>query len=101
MTIPALPRDVEPYYRTVVFTEKTLPARLLNRHQTKDGAWAMLHVLEGKLAYRVIDARRSRLDYLLTPKTLPAVIEPTILHEVEPCGPVRFFIEFYRLRKAS
>ena len=101
MAIPALPRDAEPYHRTVVFTEKTIPAQLLNQHRTKDGAWALIHVLEGKLAYRTIDPRRPRLDYMLTPKTLPAVIEPTILHEVEPCGAVRFFVEFYRLRQAS
>ncbi|MGH7032997.1 MAG: DUF1971 domain-containing protein [Stellaceae bacterium] len=101
MAIPALPRDAEAYRRTDIFTEKTVPAPLLSQHRTKDGAWAMIHVLEGKLAYRVIDPRRARLDYLLTPKTLPAVIEPTILHEVEPCGAVRFFIEFYRVRKAS
>ena len=101
MTMPALPRDAEAYHRTVVFTEKTVPAQLRNQHQTKDGAWALIHVLEGKLAYRVIDPRRPRLDYLLTQKTLPAITEPTILHEVEPCGAVRFFIEFYRLRKIS
>jgi tellurite resistance-related uncharacterized protein len=101
MTIPALPRDAEAYRRTDIFTEKTIPVQLRNQHRTKDGAWAMIHVLEGKLAYRVIDPRRPRLDYLLTPKTIPAIIEPTILHEVEPCGVVRFFIEFYRLRKAS
>ena len=101
MAIPALPRDAEAYRRTDIFTERTIPAQLRNQHRTKDGAWAMIHVLEGKLAYRVIDPRRPRLDYLLTPKTLPAIIEPTILHEVEPCGAVRFFIEFYRVRQVS
>jgi tellurite resistance-related uncharacterized protein len=101
LAIPALPRDAEVYRRTEVFTEKTIPAQLRNQHRTKDGAWGMIHVLEGKLAYRVIDPRRPRLDYLLTTKTLPAVIEPTVLHEVQPFGTVRFFIEFYRVRKAS
>ena len=100
MTIPAPPRDAEPYRRTAIFTETTIPAQLLNQHRTKDGAWAMIHVLEGALAYRVVDPRRPRLDDVLTPKTLPAVIEPTILHEVEPRGAVRFFIEFFRQRRA-
>ena len=96
MAIPTLPAGMQPYHRTVVFTETTIPTRLLKAHQTKEGAWAIIHVLAGRLAYRITDTRRPTLEFLLTPKTLPAVIEPTILHEVEPHGAVRFFVEFFR-----
>jgi len=96
MGVPVLPDRAEPYRRTLVFTEATVPRALLRGHSTKEGAWAVIHVLDGQLVYRVTDPRRSRWECVLTPRTLPAVIEPTILHEVEPRGSVRFFVEFYR-----
>jgi tellurite resistance-related uncharacterized protein len=96
MAIPKLPDGVALYRQTPVFTETTIPAGLQSDHRTKDGTWGMIRVLEGKLAYRINDSRRSRVEFVLTPKTIPAVIEPTITHEIEPCGVVRFFVEFYR-----
>jgi tellurite resistance-related uncharacterized protein len=96
MTIAKLPEDAVLYRQTSVFTETTIPTGLLGDHRTKEGTWGMIRVLEGKLAYRVRDVRRTRMEFVLTPKTLPAVIEPTITHEIEPCGPVRFVVEFYR-----
>lgn len=96
MAIPKLPDGVVMYRQTPVFTETTVPAGLLGDHRTKDGVWGVIRVLEGKLAYRIKDARRPPMEFLLTPKTIPAAIEPTITHEVEPCGPVRFFVQFYR-----
>jgi tellurite resistance-related uncharacterized protein len=101
MAIPKLPDDAVLYRQTAVFTETTVPAGLLSDHRTKEGVWGMIRVLEGKLAYRVSDARRARTEFLLTPKTIPAVIEPTIAHEIEPCGPVRFVVEFYRRGRMS
>ncbi|HLI20384.1 MAG TPA: DUF1971 domain-containing protein [Stellaceae bacterium] len=101
MAIAKLPDDAVLYHKTAQFTETTVPAGLLRDHRTKDGAWGVIRVLEGKLAYRLKDARRPQTEYLLTPKTIPVVIEPTIAHEVEPCGAVRFFIEFYRREKGT
>jgi tellurite resistance-related uncharacterized protein len=96
MVIPKLPDGVVMYRQTPIFTETTVPAGLLSDHRTKEGVWGMIRVLEGKLAYRIKDSRRPYVEFVLTPKTIPAAIEPTITHEVEPCGPVRFFVEFYR-----
>ena len=93
MTLPA---DVRPYRRTDVFTEATVPGALLKAHTTKEGAWALIHVLEGRLAYRIEDPRRPVSEAVLTPETPPGVIEPTILHCVEPLGSVRFYVEFHR-----
>ena len=92
----ALPAGLHPYRRTPVFTQDTVPAALLKAHNTKDGAWALINVLEGDLIYRVTDPRRPASQTILTPHTPPGVIEPTILHAVEPLGPVRFFVEFHR-----
>lgn len=91
-----LPPDVRPYKRTPDFTEATVPAGLLRAHDTKAGVWGLIHVLEGRLAYRVIDPRRPASETILTPESAPGVVEPTIRHEVEPQGPVRFYVEFHR-----
>jgi tellurite resistance-related uncharacterized protein len=91
-----LPPDLVPYRRTAEFTEASVPAGLLRAHTTKAGAWGLIHVLEGQLAYRITDPRRPSSEATLTPEGEPGVVEPTILHEVEPLGPVRFYVEFLR-----
>lgn len=96
-----LPSDVQPYARTAEFTETTVPSGLLRAHTTKAGAWGLIHVLQGRLAYRITDPRRLASETVLTPQTGPGVVEPTILHEVEPHGAVRFFVEFHRRKTAD
>ncbi|MBI1200348.1 MAG: DUF1971 domain-containing protein [Phenylobacterium sp.] len=91
-----MPRGFTPYRRTDVFTEATVPAALRRDHATREGTWARIHVLEGRLAYRITDPRRPTEETVLTPQRPAGVIEPTILHAVEPLGPVRFFVEFHR-----
>jgi hypothetical protein len=54
-------------------------------------------VEEGELGYSVTDPRRTRSELILSSGTPPGVVEPTILHRVEPIGGVRFHVEFYRL----
>jgi tellurite resistance-related uncharacterized protein len=92
-----LPKSARPYRRTADFTEASVPAGLLKAHTTKEGSWALIHVLEGRLAYRVVDPRRPTSETILSPSEPPGVVEPTILHEVEPLGAVRFYVEFHRI----
>ena len=92
----SLPAEVQAYRRTPEFTEATVPPALLKAHTTKDGTWALIHVLAGRLRYRIEDPRRAVSETILTPDTAPGVVEPTILHAVEPQGAVRFFVEFHR-----
>jgi tellurite resistance-related uncharacterized protein len=96
-----LPPGLIPHRRTAEFTEATLPAGLRRAHTTKEGAWGLIHMLEGRLAYRITDPRRPSSETILTPDDAPGVIEPTILHEVEPLGPVRFFVEFLHAPEAG
>lgn len=96
-----LPLDVQPYSRTLEFTEESVPAGLLKAHATKDGTWALIHVLRGRLAYRIDDPRRQSSEIVLTPDTLLGVIEPTILHAVKPLGPVCFYVEFHRREESQ
>jgi len=91
-----LPADARAYKRTEVFSETTVPAALLRAHTTKAGTWGLIHVLEGRLGYRIDDPRRPRAYEELAPLTPPGIVEPTILHRVELLGPVRFYVEFHR-----
>lgn len=95
--IDQLPDGVTPYKRTPTFTEETIPAALLNDHQTKEGTWGLIRVEEGELRYIVTDPRRTPTEVILSEATPPGVVEPTILHRVEPLGAVRFHVEFSRL----
>ena len=94
-----LPDGLESYRKTEIFTEETVPAALLRAHNTKAGTWALIHVLEGRLLYRVSDERTPPSERVLVPGEPPGLVEPTIRHEVQPLGPVRFQVEFLR-RKA-
>ncbi len=91
-----LPDGVEGYRQTDSFTEASLPAALRNAHCTKQGVWGLIRVTEGELVYRVLDPRRTPSELILRPGEAPGVVEPTILHEVEPRGAVRFHVEFFR-----
>ncbi|WP_449470309.1 DUF1971 domain-containing protein [Sphingobium chungangianum] len=94
--IDHLPEGVTSYKRTPTFTEETIPAGLLNDHQTKEGTWGLIRVEEGELRYSVTDPRRTPSELILSSGTPPGVVEPTILHHVEPMGAVHFHVEFYR-----
>lgn len=87
----ALPAGFEAYRRSPVFDQDTLPAGLRREHRTKAGVWAMIHILEGRLRYRIADPPS---ETMLDPLT-PGIIRPGQVHEVEPVGPMRMFIEFY------
>jgi len=88
-----LPTHVRPYKKTPTFTEGTVPAGLLRAHQTKDSVWGKIVILEGRLQYTINEPTEEVL--ILDPDT-HGVVEPEILHEVKPLGPVRFYVEFYR-----
>ena len=60
----ALPANVFPYKRTPEFTESTVPAGLLRSHDTKDGVWGKIVVLEGTLLYRILEPAREELTQL-------------------------------------
>lgn len=86
-----LPDGLVAYKRTPVFDENTLPAGLLRDHSTKPGVWALIQVLEGQLRYRIAEPPS---ESVLTPGS-PGVVRPQQVHEVQPIGAVRFFVEFY------
>jgi tellurite methyltransferase len=95
MTAPAVPPGAVCVRRTPDFSESTIPGGLLHCHSTKPGVWGLIQIIEGSLTYRVLEPTAT--EAVLTPGH-PGVVEPGRLHEVEPRGPVRFFVEFFELR---
>lgn len=85
--------DLERYKQTPVFDEGSIPAGLLRRHTTKAGVWARIHVVEGELVFRILEPTPHAIR--LSPSRVGEV-EPEVPHEVEVCGPVRFYVEFLR-----
>ena len=80
-----------PYRSTPVFDERTLPAALRSRHNTKAGVWGIIRVFEGRL----------RLTYLDPPSEIvveqggSGLLQPQQDHFVEPLGPIRMRVDFY------
>lgn len=94
MTNSMLPPGVSAYKRTPEFNQDTLPAGLRREHRTKAGVWALIHVVEGSLRYRILEPFS---EQLLTTGT-PGVVVPEQPHEVEPIGTMRMFVEFFSQR---
>ena len=89
----SMPESVAPYARTPEFTEQTIPEKLQRAHDTKQGVWGKIVVLEGRLRYRILEPEVR--EYELSPER-PGIIEPQISHEVAPLGKLRFYVEFHR-----
>ncbi|MCR8923431.1 DUF1971 domain-containing protein [Dasania sp. GY-MA-18] len=88
-----LPTDVVAYKKTPEFDENTVPKGLLKAHQTKEGVWGKIIILAGQLEYRILAPQNETL--VLSPAQ-HGVVEPTMLHQVKPLGPVKFYVEFYQ-----
>lgn len=88
-----LPADHREYRRTAVFSEATVPAALRERHTTKAGVWARIHVVSGALGYRLL-APFDSLQRLEAGAV--GVVMPEVAHRLELEGPVEFFVAFYR-----
>lgn len=88
-----LPAGLQVVHSTEVWDHKSMPASLRRTHRLAAGVWGRLQVQEGRLRFR---ARTDPpLEVVVTPQR-PQVIPPEVHHEVEPQGPVRFFLEFLR-----
>jgi tellurite resistance-related uncharacterized protein len=87
-----LPPGLIAYRRTPVFSEDTVAAGLRREHRTKPGVWALINVLDGRLRFRALAPRFERVLSAGGRIAVP----PEQPHEVDPDGPVRFFVEFYR-----
>ncbi|MCK6370349.1 MAG: DUF1971 domain-containing protein [Gammaproteobacteria bacterium] len=88
----SIPDTVAPYNRTPVYDQDSVPDMWLGSHAIKQGLWAKIVVLEGKLLYII---REPREEICLDPDNF-GVVEPRVAHMVRPLGKARFYLEFYR-----
>tara|TARA_Y100000588_G_C13308149_1_gene524493 strand:+ start:141 stop:308 length:168 start_codon:yes stop_codon:yes gene_type:complete len=54
--------------------------------------WGKITILSGSLRYRIDP---TGFETTLTPDN-PGIVEPEVLHSVEPVGSVSFYVAFYR-----
>lgn len=95
---PELPPGAAPYRRTDEFTELTIPDGLKRAHRTKPGVWAKIIVEEGKLRFvRESEQSGSPGRARVLRASAFAVVPPEAPHHVEAVGPVRFYVEFWRV----
>ncbi|CCW16987.1 Protein of unknown function DUF1971 [Sphingobium indicum BiD32] len=81
----------EPYRSTPIFDEITLPAALRANHQTKEGVWGIIRVLEGELNLTYVEPHA---EQVLTPGA-PGLVAPEQVHYVTALGPMRMQVDFY------
>lgn len=86
-----LPDSVVAYQRTPEFNETTVPKGLLKEHSTKSGVWGVIKVLSGELEYAIAGD-----EVVILSPTCYGIVEPQVLHQVKPLGPVLFYVEFYK-----
>ena len=93
-TSPEVQPAIAPYRTTQVFDETTLPAGFRQEHRTKPGVWGIILMLEGRLRFQVLDPAS---EVILDPGH-PGLVWPDVVHLVEPLGPLKMRLEFYKQR---
>ena len=81
-----------------MFTETSVPKKLLGLDDNKPGVWGRIVVIQGQLDYIIPGSPEQR--YRLSPEQY-GIIRPTELHRVELVGNVRFKVEFLKKGKGA
>ena len=92
-----LPDDIEPSGKTPLFTNDTVPDKILNHHELQAGTWGLLTVEAGTVSF----FRQG--DYapvaVVSPEK-PFVIVPEEVHHVRLSEDAKFFVTFYKRAKS-
>jgi tellurite resistance-related uncharacterized protein len=81
-----------PYKSTPMFDAERLPQGLRKVHSTKEGTWGVIRILAGRLR---LFFPETGAETVLTPDS-PGLVHPGEPHLVEPLGPFRMQVDFYR-----
>ena len=87
-----LPAALSLVRTTREFTADTVPAGLLRSHQVADEVWGRLRVAAGTVVFVLEDSGERRT----VAEGETQVIEPGVVHHVEPSADARFAVEFHR-----
>lgn len=88
-----IPKQMNAYFRTEIFNEKTIPEGLLKEHRTAENIWGKITVLKGELTYVIEEPVRENVRLNIERH---GVVEPMVTHHVIPQEGVRFYLEFYK-----
>lgn len=88
-----LPAGFAPYRRTPTFRRDTLPRALLERHDTKAGVWALLHVVSGAVELVEVEGQGEQRQRVIAGEH--AVIRPEIEHRLVLSEPSAAELELY------
>ena len=91
----SLPSAVEIYKRSPDFTFTSTPEAFRSEHKTKQGTWGRIIVAAGNVAFHI---PADKAVHRLTPD-VPGIIEPEVMHFVDPSEDAVFFVEFLRAPK--
>ncbi|MEM9404041.1 MAG: SAM-dependent methyltransferase TehB [Pseudomonadota bacterium] len=85
------------YKRLPEWTAESLPRAFREQHNTKEGTWAKLTILDGQLRYIELDEAGSVLaQRVFSPDEPPPMVAPQAWHRVEPYSDdLRCYLEFY------
>jgi len=87
------PEGLSAYKKTPEFSQDSIPKGLLKQHSTKEGVWAIIHVLSGTLLYYPHDTNAQCIPLSKDDK---GIIPPNKYHSVAAKSDVIFYVEFYR-----
>lgn len=91
-----LPDDVEASGKTPLFTNDTVPDKILTHHELQVGTWGLLTVEAGTISF-FRQGEDTPLAVIPAGETL--VILPEEVHYVRLSEDAKFFVEFYKRAK--
>lgn len=92
----SLPDEVEPSGKTPLFTNETVPDKILNHHELQAGTWGLLTVEAGTVSFF---RKGDDAPVAVISSEKPFVILPEEVHYVRLSEDARFFVTFYKRAK--
>ena len=91
------PGELVCYRRLPEWDATTLPDGFRRQHNTREGTWARLSVLQGELYFYELDAAGEVLArHCFSPERVPPPVEPGAWHRVAPASDdLRCYLEFW------
>ena len=85
------------YKRMPVWTKDSLPQMFQEKHNTKEGTWAKLTVLKGKLKFYVLTEQGEVVsEHIFSPTDDTPFVEPQLWHKVEALSDdLECYLEFH------